>query len=121
MGRIAVPDGLRRAGFLVVTLAERYGMPGDERIADETWLRDAGKLDDIVLMKDGRIRRRRPEIEAVRRFKVRCFCLSNGNLSSQEMVDRFTINRHRIEEASSEPGPFIYAVRAADIQKLQFH
>ena len=119
MGRITVPEELRRAGFVVITLAEQYGMPEDQRVSDETWLRDAGKRGDVVLMKDKRIRKRTPEIAAVRRFNVKCFCLSSGNLTGQQMSERFIVNRSRIEEAAIEPGPFIYAVRANDIVKLQ--
>ena len=100
-------------------MAERYGMPDDENVSDETWLRDAGKRGDVVLMKDRRIRRRRPELAAVKRFDVQCFCLSNGNLTGQEMVDRFSDNRDRISDAASKPGPFIYTVRTKDIVRLR--
>ena len=43
LGRIQVPTLLREAGLRLVTLAERYGVPEDEGIADETWLADAGQ------------------------------------------------------------------------------
>lgn len=39
LGRIKVPDLLRTAGLRLVTLAEHYGIPADEDIADEEWLR----------------------------------------------------------------------------------
>jgi hypothetical protein len=42
LGRIKVPELLRRRGLRLITLAEHYGVPGDEAIADETWLELAG-------------------------------------------------------------------------------
>lgn len=42
LGRIAVPTLLRAAGLRLVTLAEHYGVPADEQVADEEWLTPAG-------------------------------------------------------------------------------
>ena len=39
LGRIKVPESLRAAGLRLVTLAEHYGIPADEEIADEVWLK----------------------------------------------------------------------------------
>jgi hypothetical protein len=38
LGRIQVPNLLRAAGLRLVTLAEHYGIPADEEVADTTWL-----------------------------------------------------------------------------------
>jgi hypothetical protein len=43
LGRIQVPALLREAGLRLTTLAERYGIPADESVADEQWLQDAGQ------------------------------------------------------------------------------
>jgi PIN like domain len=42
LGRIKVPRLLREAGLRLVTLAEHYGVPADEIVADEEWLELAG-------------------------------------------------------------------------------
>ena len=42
LGRIAVPGILREAGLRLVTLAERYGIPQDEKVTDERWLEVPG-------------------------------------------------------------------------------
>lgn len=42
LGRLKVPGLLRAAGLNLVTLAEHYGVPDDESVADETWLELAG-------------------------------------------------------------------------------
>jgi hypothetical protein len=47
---------LRDHGLRLVTLAERYGNSDDERVTDERWLRDAGRLGEVVFIKDARVR-----------------------------------------------------------------
>ena len=42
LGRVKVPRLLREHGLRLVTLAEHYGIPADETIADEEWLELAG-------------------------------------------------------------------------------
>ena len=56
LGRIKVPQLLRAAGLRPITLAEHYGIPADEEIADEGWLKLASPQDWVVFMKDARIR-----------------------------------------------------------------
>lgn len=58
LGRIQVPELLRAAGVLLVTLAEHYGRPQDETVEDTTWIVDAANREWISFMKDERIRRR---------------------------------------------------------------
>jgi len=118
LGRFEVPNGLRAAGLEIVTLSERYGIPKDETIKDETWLRDAGRRAEVVLMKDRKIRYRSHELSALRVHKVRAFCLTNGNLTGSEMIEYFAANMTQILVACEEPGPFIYIVHAATIEKL---
>lgn len=118
LGQIAVPNGLRAAGLQVITLAERYGVPADENIADETWLKKAGELGDVVLMKDRRIRYRTAERSALIRHNVRAFCLSSGNVDSARMIKTFVDNMPRITRACRQPGPFLYIVHPKGIEIL---
>ncbi|HZV49711.1 MAG TPA: hypothetical protein VFD49_08085 [Candidatus Dormibacteraeota bacterium] len=73
LGRYLVPDGLRQAGFVVHTMASVYGPGAEERVADEVWLERAGREGWVVLTKDERIRRRAPELSAVKAYGVRVF------------------------------------------------
>jgi hypothetical protein len=61
LGRHQVPDRLRAAGLRLRTLAEIYGVPVDEDVADTDWLAQAGINGWAVLMKDERIRYRAAE------------------------------------------------------------
>lgn len=119
LGRIKVPGLLRAAGLRLVTLAEYYGIPDDENIADTEWLALAGARSWVVFMKDYRIRYNRAERDAVKRLGVRCFCLSNRNLTGEQMAQRFLDNLSRIVDACRDPGPFIYAVHKDRIERLE--
>ena len=118
LGRIQVPRLLREAGLRLTTLAEHYGIPADENVADTTWLEMAGRKGWGVFMKDARIRSRRVEREAVRRFNVRCFCLTRQDLAGHEMAERFLRHLNAITDACSEPGPYVYAVYENRIERL---
>ncbi len=117
LGRIKVPRLLREAGLNLVTLAEHYGVPTDESVADEEWLALAGQQGWAVFMKDTRIRYNPAERAAVREHDVRCFCLSSQSLSGEEMADRFLDNLEAIVAACTEAGPFIYVVYANRIEQ----
>lgn len=118
LGRIVVPNLLRAAGLRLTTLAEHYGIPGDEAVTDEEWLELAGTRSWIVFMKDARIRYTPGEREAVKAHRVRCFCLSNQNLTGETMAARFLDNLDAIVAACTDTGPFIYAVHSRRIERL---
>jgi len=110
LGRIQVPQLLRAEGLRLITLAEHYGMPQDEKVEDVTWLEEAGHQGWVILMKDGRIRYNAPELAAVKRYALRCFCLNRQDLRARDMAERFVHNLQAMADACSAPGPFIYAV-----------
>jgi hypothetical protein len=118
LGRIVVPDRLRASGLRLITLAEHYGTPQDEDVTDEEWLELAGSRSWAVFMKDARIRYTRAEREAVKAHRVRCFCLSNQNLTGDAMAARFLDNLDAITSACVDTGQFIYAVHAHRIERL---
>lgn len=99
-------------------MAEVYGERVGQGLADEEWLQDAGENGWVVLMKDAKIRYRPAELEAVRRFGVRAFCLTNANLRGEDQAARLTANLDRIVRLSASPGPRIYGVYAETIRQL---
>lgn len=116
LGRKAVPEALRASGWQLITLAEHYGMPADERVADTDWIQEAAERGWPILMKDKRIRHRQAEIDAVVMHKARCFVITRGDLPSAEMVNRFIANKNAIFAA--EPGPYIFSVQADRLWRL---
>jgi len=69
-------------------------------------------------MKDGRIRSNTPELNAVKDYGLRSFCLSNQKLLAAVMAERFLRNLDAMVEACKVPGPFIYAVHETRLQLL---
>jgi hypothetical protein len=118
LGRVAVPTALREDGWDVVTLAEHYGMPRDEEVADTEWIADAASRDWPILMKDKRIRHRSAEIGAVVTHKAKCFVITRGDLTSADMVRRFLANKQAIFRTSALPGPYIYSVQQDRLDHL---
>jgi len=63
LGRHAFPGGLRHAGLSVVTLAEHYGIPRDQEVADHQWMSEAAQHGWPVFGCDSKHRRRRRPAE----------------------------------------------------------
>jgi hypothetical protein len=118
LGRMAVPTALRDDGWDVVTLAEHYGMPRDEEVADTEWIADAALRGWPVLMKDKRIRHRSAEIEAVVLHKAKCFVITRGDLASADMARRLIANKQAIFRAAQLSGPYIYSVQLDRLDRL---
>lgn len=119
LGRVAVPAALRVDGWEVVTLAEHYGMPKDEEVADIEWIAEAASQGWPVLMKDKRIRHRSAEIEAAVKYKAKCFVITRGQLTSDDMSRRFIANKQAIYRATELPGPYIYSVQQDRLDRLK--
>lgn len=82
-------------------------------------LRAAGQLGWAIFMKDGEIRRRPAERQALVDCEVRAFCRTRQDLPAEEMVTRFLRNLPAITAACSEQGPFIYAVQSSRLDRLR--
>jgi PIN like domain len=118
LGRIIVPQLLRAADWDLVTLAEHYGVPKDETVADVQWIEEAAGLGWPILMKDKKIRYRRAEIDAVIGHGARCFVITRGDLTSAQYAERLVHNQQAIFEAAVTTGPFIYAVHVDRLEPL---
>lgn len=90
----------------------------DEVVEDVEWLELCGREGWIVLTMDRRIRYNHAEIAAIRRFGVRAFALTSGNLTAAEQARRFVRNGDRITAACLVAGPFVYVVHAARIVRV---
>lgn len=118
LGRKAVPEALRADGWDVITLAEHYGIPADENVADTEWIEEAAQRGWVILMKDKRIRHRQAEIAAVTDHRARCFVITRGDLPSADMVQRFITNKAAILATAADHGPYIYSVQTDRISRL---
>ena len=118
LGRHKVPSLLRKTGLDLVTLAEVYGVPGDEKVSDTEWLERAGREGWVVFTKDVQIRRNQLERERIATYGVQVFCLSRQDLTAEEMADRFLRNLRQIVRACQKAGPLIYAVHEGRIEEI---
>jgi hypothetical protein len=114
----SIVEALRATGLTVHSMADVYGEKRAQRLADEVWLRDAGKKDWIVLTKDDAIRRRPAERDALTDAAVRTLCLTTAQLRGAEQIERFLHNRHRILRQARRPGPYIYGVYESGLKRL---
>lgn len=119
LGRHKVPNILRAAGLRLTTLAEHYGVPADERIADVTWLTDATANGWVCLMKDSAIARNDAEKNTVIAVGARCFCLARQSLSGEVMAGWFLAALDEMTDAvATTPAPFIFAVDRGGLRQL---
>ncbi len=118
LGRRAVPGALRADGWDVITLAEHYGTPADEQVADVAWIEEAARRGWPILMKDKRIRYRPAEIAAVTEHGAQCFVIPRGDLPSADMAHRLITNKAAIVTATAESGPYIYSILKDRIARL---
>ncbi|MGH9165020.1 MAG: hypothetical protein ACRDZW_05840 [Acidimicrobiales bacterium] len=118
LGRIVVPTPLRAAGLRLVTLAEHYGVPADERVADEEWLTLAGNRGWAVLMKDTRVRYNLACAGGRQGAPGPSFLLSSQHLRAADMAKRFVDRLDAIAAACADDGPLIYAVHYNRIERL---
>jgi len=82
----ASANRLRAHGWTVHLIAEFYA--GDAAdVADEVWIAEGCSRGWILLTKDKKIRYRARELEALDRGNL--FCLASGNLSLDQMAQRF--------------------------------
>jgi len=116
MGSKIVPEGLRRAGWRVVTMDERYGLDGSQHIADVDWIRDACDEGDVIVAKDRAIAKHPLEAEALVALRARAFIIASANITGPQMLDRLLANSESIERAANADGPFVWSV---DLHRLQ--
>ena len=70
-------------------------------------------------MKDKRIRYRQSERDALTRFKVRAFCLSQGSLTGEQQSAAFLRAESRIMRACEDSGPCLYVLTARDMRRVE--
>lgn len=118
LGRVAVANRLRVAGWKLVMLTEHYGDSGQGQVTDSQWIRDAAGRGWPILMKDRRLRHRQAAIDLIIQHQAQCFVIARGDLTSAEMAERFLANKRAIYDATAQPGPCIYVVQSDRLDRL---
>lgn len=107
-GRKTVPGILRDAGFTVEVMDDHFAPD----TADEVWLERVGRRGWFAVTLDERIRYRRAEQEAVRRFSVGLFLLVRWKASKAADLAGALVNARvgMLRVASRQQRPFIAKV-----------
>ena len=72
----------------------------------------------VILMKDDKVRLRPVEREALTSCEAKAFCITNAQITGEEMGARFVTNLPRIVRACKKPGPFVYGVYRDGLTRL---
>jgi PIN like domain len=119
LGRKKVPELLRAEGIRLVTLAEHYGIPNDETIADTEWLELCGQRGWLAVMKDDRIRYVGAERQALFDFGVMAAVITNANLPAGEMAARIVRALSDLAQICADRDrPFLYALHQNRIEDI---
>ena len=113
-----MPSLLREAGLRLTTLAERYGIPADQEIEDERWIRDAGELGEVAIMKDERIRYRPAEKAAILAWQVKAFCLARRDLTAPAMAELFLSNLEGMVHACRNHQSGIFVITRGGVRRV---
>jgi len=115
----SVAEAIRELGHIVHTLESVYGAAAALTVDDEDWLGRAGQRGWIVLTKDKKIRHNRFELAMIHRARAKVFCLTSGNLTGSEQVNRFVQNLNRIIARSARRGPMVFAVLEKSLERIE--
>jgi predicted nuclease of predicted toxin-antitoxin system len=103
---------LRAVGVSVTLHIDRYPNADAESVPDRTWIAEAARRGEVILTRDGGIRREPAELDAVKAASARCFVLETGNATPLDYLRAVMIAWPEIERhVAEEVGPFMYALR----------
>lgn len=120
LGGKAVPEFLADAWPSPVRkLDEVYGQ--DAKVPDEAWMSLCDQEGWVAVCKDDRIRTRDGERQLLSRGTLRVFCLANGQLKRDVMVEHFTANLGAMLAQADEPGPWLFAVYTSKITRMKLY
>lgn len=104
---------LRTVHVPVVNHIDRYPSADAESIPDATWIAEAAARGEIILTRDGGIRRRDVELAAIIAANARAFVLETGNASALTYLRAVLIAWPRMQDLiAGEQPPFMFAIRA---------
>jgi hypothetical protein len=114
LGADLVPSALRRAGWDILTMRERYGEHPGQFISDVTWIREASQAGDCILTKDDRVATRPAEAQTIYMCDARVFAFARADLTAAAMIDILLSQAERIDRwADGTRGPYVASLSAS--------
>lgn len=120
LGDRVVPEALRGAGWVVVSMRERYGPLTAERLSDIDWIADAAAAGEVLLTADKAIAKRPLEAATVVSTRARVFALGTSQLVGAEQAKRLIAHERAIFRRSlQKPGPYVVSVTGHGLETLK--
>lgn len=111
LGGKRLARALRAVGVAVTPHIERYASADAETVADIDWIAEAARRDEVIVTRDGTIRRRDVEIAAIIRGRARCVVLETGNASALVYLRALLVAWPELERiCDDEAPPFVYGI-----------
>lgn len=118
LGGIKVPTLLRAAGWDLVTMHEHYGQVRAQSVDDVTWIAELTAEGHSLMTADARIVRNILEARAVEEASAVVFILPKGDMTAEQMAERYDSNRDAIDERALGTRPAAYAVYARSVSRV---
>ena len=120
LGSRIVPASLRKAGWMLETMDERYGKDGSQRVADVQWIEDGSSRGDIWRCQDLQLAPNPLEARLTYMSGARVFGLAKADVSGPDMALWLLSNEGRIVDyAKRVTEPFVFAVGPARLRRVQ--
>jgi hypothetical protein len=120
LGDHLLPETLRAAGWIVVSMRERYGSVTAQALADIDWIRDATAEGEVLLTGDKAIAKRPLEARAVVASGARVFALGKNQLTGAQKAQRFlNLEAAVFRRAGRQPGPYVVSVNERGLETLK--
>jgi hypothetical protein len=114
LGAHLIPAALRRAGWDIVTMRERYGEVSGQALSDIDWVRDAAEAGEAILTKDDHVATRPAEARTIYMCDARVFAFTKADLTADQMIDILLAHAEPIHRwAARTRGPYVATLRAS--------
>ncbi|MDR1189899.1 MAG: hypothetical protein LBK95_21000 [Bifidobacteriaceae bacterium] len=122
MGFRIVPGGLRKRGWLLTTMDERYGKERSQQIDDVDWIADASALGECLLTGDAGIAHRPAEAAVIWMTEAKAFVPGRNSATGPAQLERLVAEEGAIMRwALRASGPFVLNVEAGRLRRLRIN
>lgn len=118
LGDKLVPHGLRSAGWVIVTMRERYGAVDAQSLSDLDWIAECAARGEVMLTADKKIAKRPVEARAVIRSGARIIAMKDGRTTAEHQLKLFEAHRASVFAVASLPGPFVRSLSTRGLTEL---
>ena len=104
-------NALHAVGVVVTNHIRRYPNADAESVPDRKWIPEAAANGEVIITRDGDIRRIDAELAAVVSARAQCFVLVTGNAAPFVYLRALMIAWPEMERlVKDEPAPFMYSI-----------